>query len=783
MSRVIDAILRMTDQFSKPASAALKSMTSMSAAAVRVGKDVQKTGKKISDFGSGLTAAVSIPIAGVAGAAGKMALDFENSVAKVSTIADTTVMSLDDIRRQALITSNATGIAVTDILEAQYNAISAGASTADSLSLVEVAAKAAKGGFTDAGTALDGLTSVYNSFQGAVDYQTISDQFMVAQNFGKTTFGELASSMGQVTPIANSLNVSTNELLSSIAVLTKNGIATSQSVTGLKAAYSNILKPTSDAQKTAKSLGLEFNAAHLKSVGWVQFLAEIREKTGGNTDTMAKLFGSVEALNAVTVLAGAGFNDVNTAMGMMAESAGMTENAYQKMMTPTERCTIAVNKLKNTAIQVGERFVPVFERVVGIVDRAADRLASLSDAQIDTAIKAAGIAAAVGPVIVLFGKMVSGVGKTITVVNRFGVRVKAAGGILKLMISPANLVVAGLLALIAVVLICVKNIDRLKAGFQTAVPAFDKVRSGFAGIYTQIQPLIPILQKVGSIIWDVLQVVVVGAVSGAVGAFAGFLTGVTTIVDGIITMLSGLITFITGVFTGNWSQAWTGVQTVFEGIVNAIAGIFKGVINTIAGAVNGVIGAINGMTVPEWVPGIGGKSVNLPLIPQLASGTKNWEGGIAQIHERGGEIIDLPAGSRVYPHDRSVSMARSEGRMEGITAFRNAVSEAQNLADRSSKIIQFPKPPVNNMGTGPAVRAGSPEPREPVPVRRDMPKPGMERGNTSQQITIAKLADQIIVREEQDIKKLAEELTREMVKHLNFTASNMGGDVKNANVA
>ena len=90
---------------------------------------------------------------------------------------------------------------------------------------------------------------------------------MVAQNFGKTTFGELASSMGQVTPIANSLNVSTNELLSSIAVLTKNGIATSQSVTGLKAAYSNILKPTSDAQKTAKSLGLEFNAAHLKSVG------------------------------------------------------------------------------------------------------------------------------------------------------------------------------------------------------------------------------------------------------------------------------------------------------------------------------------------------------------------------------------------------------------------------------------------------------------------------------------------------------------------------------------
>ena len=54
----------------------------------------------------------------------------------------------------------------------------------------------------------------------------------------------------------------------------------------------------------------------------------------------------------------------------------------------------------------------------------------------------------------------------------------------------------------------------------------------------------------------------------------------------------------------------------------------KASINTIAGAVNG-LGAINGMTVPEWVPGIGGKSVNLPLIPQLASGTKNWK---AELH-------------------------------------------------------------------------------------------------------------------------------------------------------
>lgn len=130
----------------------------------------------------------------------------------------------------------------------------------------------------------------------------------------------------------------------------------------MKAAYSNILKPTADAQKEAKRLGLEFNAAHLKSVGWAQFMAEINEKTNGNTESMAKLFGSVEALNSMTVLAGAGFSDFNTALGLMNESAGLTKQSYEKMLTPAERWNISLNKIKNAGIKVGEKLIPAFEK-------------------------------------------------------------------------------------------------------------------------------------------------------------------------------------------------------------------------------------------------------------------------------------------------------------------------------------------------------------------------------------------------------------------------------------
>ena len=123
--------------------------------------------------------------------------------------------------------------------------------------------------------------------------------------------------MGNVIPIAAQLNVSTQELFGSIAVLTKNGIRTSEAITGLKAAYSNILKPSAEAAKLAQSLGLEFNAAHLQSVGWVKFLDEVKWATGGDAQQNGPALGSVEGLNSILVLTGKGAGDFDKVMDQM----------------------------------------------------------------------------------------------------------------------------------------------------------------------------------------------------------------------------------------------------------------------------------------------------------------------------------------------------------------------------------------------------------------------------------------------------------------------------------
>ncbi|WLR52467.1 hypothetical protein LC040_06075 [Bacillus tianshenii] len=120
-------------------------------------------------------------------------------------------------------------------------------------------------------------------------------------------------------------------------------------------------------------------------------------------------------------------------------------------------------------------------------------------------------------------------------------------------------------------------------------------------------------------------------------------------------------------------ELWESLKGVWSGITTGFSNMWSGVKSATGSAINYVISGLNRMItglnnfasfkVPDWVPGIGGEGweMSIPTIPQFALGTSYFKGGLAQINERGGEIVDLPNGSRVYPHDKSVQMARNEG--------------------------------------------------------------------------------------------------------------------------
>lgn len=328
--------------------------------------------------GTAVTAA-SGAITALGGLAVNVGKSYENSVNKVASIADTTVVSIDELSSRVKEMSLNTGTAAEELNEALYQTISATGDTANALDLVSAAVKAAKGGFTDTTTAVDGLTTVLNSYgMAASEAESLANKFLVTQNKGKTTFGELAGSIGNVVPTASAAGVSVDELLSAVAALTANGINTASAMTGLKAALSNIITPSDGAAKAAKQMGIDFSASALKAKGLSGFMADIQAATNGDSEAMAQLFGSVEALNSVLVLTGNGSKLFNETLDEMAVNSTALDNAYSVM---TKSLDTSLEKLKNSAKVFGINFYEsVSEPLSDVVTLANGYINKLSEA-------------------------------------------------------------------------------------------------------------------------------------------------------------------------------------------------------------------------------------------------------------------------------------------------------------------------------------------------------------------------------------------------------------------
>ncbi|WP_039242661.1 phage tail tape measure protein [Clostridium botulinum] len=254
-------------------------------------------GSAMSNVGGSLTKAVTLPIAAASTACTKLAMDFETSMAKVQSIAKASKSELKDMKKDILAISSKSGIDANEVADATYQAISSGVDKSQATKFVDVSSKAAIAGFTDTATAVDGLSTVLNAYGKSAEHANeLANEFLITQNKGKTTFAEMASVMGNVAPTAAAAGLTTKELNSSIATLTANGIQTGQAVTGIKAALSNIIKPSTEATKAAKALGINFDANAIKTKGWAGFLMDVRNKLEASSPAYVKKLDEVNKL-------------------------------------------------------------------------------------------------------------------------------------------------------------------------------------------------------------------------------------------------------------------------------------------------------------------------------------------------------------------------------------------------------------------------------------------------------------------------------------------------------
>lgn len=143
----------------------------------------------------------------------------------------------------------------------------------------------------------------------------------------------------------------------------------------------------------------------------------------------------------------------------------------------------------------------------------------------------------------------------------------------------------------------------------------------------------------------------------------GVFSQIMTVVETVMLVFVNLIDFVLNVFSGKWSGAWQNIVNIFASIFNGLANLAKTPLNIIIDMVNKVISGINSIKfdVPSWVPGVGGQtfSPQVQNVPNFDTGTSFFQGGAARINEDGrGELVNLPSGSQIVPHDKSVREAK-----------------------------------------------------------------------------------------------------------------------------
>ncbi|HCD6997554.1 TPA: phage tail tape measure protein [Enterococcus faecium] len=381
-----------------------------------------------------------------------------------------------------------------------------------------------------------------------------------------------------------------------------------QSGVDSSAALSSLSKATVAYAKDGKSLS--------------QGLGELQDKVknaGSETEAInaaAEVFGTKGGPRMADAIRRGTLNLEDLAK-TAGESGGSVGDTFDATLDPIDQADQAMNNAKLAMADVGEAvqvsLLPFFEKATSMLQEFSRWWGSLDQDTQNWIITIAGIAAAVGPVLVVLGTLMGSVTKIVGGIKSFIGIWQAMAGFLAA--NPFVLVIAGIAVLIT--------------GF---VLAYNKVKWFRDGVNTFIKMLVDS--------WVQQFNFLVGFVSNV---FGGIVANFENFFNAGKRIFNGLIDFIGGVFTGNWSRAWQGLVDIFGGIFDGIVAVGKAPINAMIGLINGFIGGLNNIKIPKWVPGIGGKSFSISKIPYLAQGG-HLINGQAIVGEAGPELLTAKNG-------------------------------------------------------------------------------------------------------------------------------------------
>lgn len=648
-SRTVSVVLKLNDKMSS----ALKKVEKVSdrtsknvqSKATLIGKQFEKAGEKISKVGAGLTAGVTMPLVGLGTAAAAKFAEVDKTMTLVnSTMANSAEEA--DLLNKAMKDAAANSVyGMDEAAQAALNFARGGWNATQAANALAPAMNLAAGEGGDLETVSAGLMATMNSFGAeAEEASKYADVFANACNNSALDVNGLADSMSVAAPIFKTSGQDVEDAALAMGVMANAGTDANVAANALKTGIARLASPAKQGQAWMDKLGI----SAFDSSGNLKEMTDLQAELSSAFSTLtseekeaaaAAIFGKNQMAPWLSLIQTApeDVQSLSEKIGQTGTASKMAEDMMSGFGGSLEKIKSSVDVLMTT---IGERLAPYISKAAEKIQELVDKFNNLSPEQQDMIVKIGLIAAAIGPVLMVLGKVITIVGIIIPKVSMIIGIVTKIISVLKIVIMVVS-VITGLPAIAVVAIV---------AAVAIIIALIIKFRKQIAAFFVSI--------------WEKIV------------EFAG---KVKEKVTEIVESIKEKITAIKQLFADFKSAVIEKFKEIGEAIKSALMKPFGWISDKIAAFKEGIGGLVD-KAKEKVSEARGGKTAG------NATGSAYFTGGRTWVGENGPELVDLPGGSKIYPHTKSSNMSSAPVINLNLTIEGNVIGNEEYANMLSNKI-------------------------------------------------------------------------------------------------
>lgn len=593
--------------------------TSLESFQKQTGGTFERVGKTMQSVGKSLTKGVTLPLLAVGAYATKTGAEFESAMSKVSALSGATGKDLSTLEKAAREMGRTTRYGSTEAANALSYMSLAGWDTQQMVKGLKPVLNLASAGQMDLAQASDIVTDMMSMFGlEAEQAGRATDVFAVAQANSNTTVSQLGEALKKSGSAAAAAGQSLEDTSAVLGVLANNGIKGSEAGTALNAMFRDLQAAAVDGKVAIGDTSVAVYDANGNMRSMVDIIADVEKATEGMTqeqkhNALASIFQQ-RSLKGMNTLLNSGSGELKKLQGELNNSTGAAQTMADEMDNNLKGSFM---KLKSAMEDIG---IAISQMTSGplkaIVDWAKDlalKFQELSPHAQQLIVIFGAVAAAIGPLLWIFGSIIQKIPAVIAGFKLLGV---AFGAIT----SPVGIVIAGITAIIGVLIYLWKTNEQFREAVistwttikEYAIQIWNGIKDGiqqsWEALMTYLQPAIQavvdfvkdvwgglvswwqehneMFRQAATNVWNAIKTVVTVAMKLIQGImqFVWPLIemivrlawdGIKNVIQGAIDVITGIIQFFAALLTGSWTELWEAVKQILKGAVQFLWGLIE----------------------------------------------------------------------------------------------------------------------------------------------------------------------------------------------------------------